>query len=283
MERILDTHVHVYDANALNLDWVADAPLLDGVWAADAYASEAMSVGIDAAVYMEVDAPPQSWEAEFSAIRSEMDRPDTLLRTAVVGGDPAMPGFVDWLDALGRDSRVVGVRRVLHTDASPSGRCLEPAFIAGVRALGERGMVFDACVRPGELGDVIGLARACPGTTIVLDHLGNPAVSQGVDPSWWEVVSGCAEERNIVGKLSGLIQHMHADDWTTATFAPFMDRFVEVFGPSRITWASNWPVCNLHGSLARWVETSLEFLSGFSPDERAAILRTTGQRIYRVG
>ena len=282
MESILDAHVHVYDAEALRLQWVRDVPSLGGVWSPASYESEASPLGIESALYMEVDAPADAQQLELSTIADEMDRPGGMFAAAMVGGDPADPAFGDWLDRLEADTRMVGVRRVLHVDESPQGTCLEPAFVAGVQALGKRGLVFDACVRHGEIDDVVKLARLCPETTIVLDHLGNPPVPQGMDSNWCASIDRCAETPNLIGKLSGLIQHLDDDDWDLETFAPFMSHLLEAFGADRVVWASNWPVCNLHGSLERWVSVTRRFLADYSASERSAVLRANGERVYRI-
>ena len=257
-------------------------PSLGGVWSPASYEAEAAPLGIESALYMEVDAPADAQRLEVSMITSEMDRPGGMFAAAVVGGDPADPEFEVWLDDLRSDSRVVGVRRVLHVEASSPGACLEPAFVAGVQALGKRDLVFDACVRHGEIDDVVALARLCPETTIVLHHLGNPCVPQGIDPEWRASIVRCAEMPNLIGKLSGLIQHLDDDDWGLEEFSPFMSHLVESFGAERVVWASNWPVCNLHGSLERWVSVTRRFLADHSPSERSAVLRGNGERVYRI-
>lgn len=282
MESILDAHVHVYDAEALGLQWVRDVPSLGGVWSPASYEAEALSLGIESAFYMEVDAPPHAMRLEASAIADEMSRPGGMFAAAVVGGDPCDSGFEGWLDELQGNARIVGVRRVLHVDATPPGTCLQPAFVEGVKLLGKRGLVFDACIRHAEIDDVVELARRCPETTIVLDHLGNPPVPRGMSAEWCASIVRCGQVPNLTGKLSGLIQHLDDDRWGLDEFGPFMSHLVDSFGADRVVWASNWPVCNLHGSLERWVSLTRRFLAGYSPSERAAILRSNAERVYRI-
>ncbi|MCH2162435.1 MAG: amidohydrolase family protein [Phycisphaerales bacterium] len=282
MDPLVDTHVHIYDPQALELGWVKHVPLLDRVFSADDYEALARPLGIVGAVYMEVDADPPIHGRELAMIKAEMDRPGCLLKGAVVGGSPSDPAFAGWLDVLAADPRVVGVRQVLHNAGIPPGTCLQPAFIEGVQALGERGLVFDVCIRWDDLGDAVELARACPGTSLVIDHHGNPPVPSGIDEAWRRRLDAVAGEPNTVGKMSGLIQHMENASWDTEMCAPYMEHQLDAFGPDRVVWGSNWPVCTLHGSLERWVAASREVMEARSGEERAAVFHGNAQRIYKV-
>lgn len=280
MDAIFDTHLHVWDPTILNLEWLDDAPEFNRAFSIQEYLREAEPLGIAEIIYMEVDAHESCFQTELDCVHSLLEDSGSRIQGAVMGGRLDAPDFSDWLDVLLSDPRVYGVREVLHTPQRPAGHCLQPAFLDGVRLLGARGLVFDACVRVGELTDVAALAKACPNTTIVLDHLGNPPIQDGPTEAWRSSLEAVARQPNTVGKMSGLIQNTSAENWTTEDFAPFMELFITAFGPQRIVWGSNWPVCGLDGSLSRWVQTTLEVLMGYSDAEKSAVLHDNAQRIY---
>ena len=280
MDPLYDTHVHVWDPGVLDLPWLKGSPAFDRIFSWQEYLRDAQSLGITEAIYMEVDAKETSFDAELAVVKDLLNTPGTILRGAVMGGRPGSPDFASWLDVLAGDPRIRGVRETLHTPSRPAGRCLDPAYINGVRLMGERGFTFDACMRVGELADAASLAAACPDTTIVLDHLGNPPISAGVSDSWRRALEALAAEPNMVGKMSGLIQNADGETWSTEDFAPFMECLLEAFGPERVVWGSNWPVCTLKGSLSRWVATTHEVLQARSEPERAAVLHGNAPRLY---
>ena len=80
--------------------------------------------------------------------------------------------------------------------------------------------------------------------------------------------------------MSGLIQNTDGETWSTEDFAPFMECLLDAFGPERVVWASNWPVCTLKGSLSRWVATTREVLQARPESERAAVLHGNAPRLY---
>lgn len=280
MDTFFDTHLHVWDPVTLELPWLPLDSELRRPFTSSAFRIEGAQLGITDAVYMEVDTPADGHGTELELIQATMDRADSIVRSAVMGGRPDSADFKAWIGRLKKDPRIVGVREVLHTADRLPGRCLEESFIRGVRALGRRGLLFEACVRSEELKDVAELARACPRTKIVLDHHGNPNVEGGATDQWRRAIDEVAAQRNTLGKMSGLIQHMSNPDWTTAMFAPFMNHLIDAFGADRVVWGSNWPVCLLRGDLGPWVETTNDVLAGRSPSERRAIMRGTAERVY---
>ena len=283
MDALYDTHMHIWDPGVLTMSWLDGVPELDRVIGITDYLADAEDLGITDAIYIEVEVDPASFDAEYAAGIALMDAPGSIVRGAVMGGRPDEPGFPAWLDHLAADSRIRGVREVLHAGSRPSGRCLGDAFKAGIRLLGERGLSFDLCMRVGELSDAASLIRDCPGTRFILDHFGNPPVEAGVTDAWRRDLEKIAALPNAFGKMSGLIQNTKSEDWTTDDFAPFIDALVESFGHERIIWASNWPVCTLNGSLRRWVETTREVLEAYPEDVRQAICNGNARNVYSLG
>jgi L-fuconolactonase len=201
---------------------------------------------------------------------------------AVIGGRPASDDFASYVARFRGDRRVKGVRQVLHGHATPQGYCLQPSFVKGVRLLGEMGLVFDVCLPSALLGDAAKLADACPQTRLVLDHCGNPNVQAGVQDSWMRDMGEVAKRPCVVCKISGIVATAKPREWSADTLAPFVRHCREEFGPDRILFGSDWPVCTLAASLRQWVTALREIAAPWPAADRRKLLRDNAVRWYRL-
>jgi len=176
------------------------------------------------------------------------------------------------------DPFVVGVRHDVQ-DERP-GFTADPAFRDGVRTLGEAGLPFDACVRQHQLAELADLAEACPGTLVVLDHLGKPSVPVP-DPSWRPALRRLARRDNVVCKLSGLATEM-TDGLVLDAAKPYADYVLACFGPDRLMWGSDWPVLNLRTTYNAWQDWILAWLAPQPKSARDAIIGGTALRFYQL-
>ncbi len=183
---------------------------------------------------------------------------------------------------------------------APVGLYADPAFRAGVARLGERGLTYDTWHYHYQNQDFADLARAVPGTTIVLDHFGTPL---GVGPyasqreqifgQWTADIAAIAACDNVVAKIGGLAMPDNGFGWHTAERPATSDEFVaaqrryyvhtiEQFGPSRCMFESNFPVDRFSLSYRVLWNAFKKMIADFSPDERDAMLRGTAARTYRL-
>ncbi|MEK8106017.1 amidohydrolase family protein [Micromonospora sp. M12] len=126
------------------------------------------------------------------------------------------------------------------------------------------------------------LVRDLPRVRFVLDHLGKPSLGHTGLGDWPRDLRAFAAEPNTTAKLSGLVTEVDGGSWTTASLRPAVDCALDVFGPDRLMFGSDWPVCLLATSYVRWVEVLGELLGPLGDDERAAIWRRTARRAYRL-
>ena len=278
---MIDTHLHLWDPTTIRRTWLAAVPSLDRPFSIDDYRERADRLGIHTAVHVETDVDDGALGLEAEEVSSLMQSA-AVLRASVVGGRPGESGFDGWLDSLGRYPGVVGLRRVLHGHDVEPGSFLHAAFVDDLVRLGERGLHFELCVRPDQLEAATRLADQCPNTRFVLDHLGRPEIAAGVTPIWSEGLARLADRSNVVAKLSGLIECSAGHDWTAEAFRPFFELALASFGPERLVWGSNWPVCELGGSLERWVAATHLLLAGHPEATRTAVLEGNARRVYRL-
>jgi L-fuconolactonase len=177
----------------------------------------------------------------------------TPMVAAVVGGNPAAEGFDKYLASFKGNPYVKGMRQVLHVPETPVGYCLQKPFVRSVQALGEQGLSFDLCMRHAELLDAAKLVKECPNTRFILDHCGNGPVKSNDRSAWEKSIAAVAECPNVVGKVSGIVAQLKPGEWSADHLAPLVNHTLEVFGPDRVMFGGDWPVCTLAASFRQWV------------------------------
>jgi predicted TIM-barrel fold metal-dependent hydrolase len=291
MQRIFDTHVHVWDLERFSLPWLDAVPSLKHSVTPGDYAGQAAKAGswrIERAVYVEVDLAPAQREEEADYISGLCAGGETLFAGASVSLDLAVPPETGRLERYRDSPWIKGVRHVLHVDSSPGGTCLEPRFMRNVGLLGEYGLLFEACLRCEELEDLVSLARACPGTNIVLNHMGI-VKPEYIDPNrtepevvryreqWLRDIDALAALPNVCCKISGLNPE---GPWTPETFQPALAFCFDAFGGERVLFGGNFPVCGLSLSLGDWVDALLLLTCGRSQTFRDKLFFGNAQRVY---
>ncbi|MBN8629267.1 MAG: amidohydrolase [Rhodobacterales bacterium] len=273
---IFDTHLHLIDRSRLSYPWLAGLPALDRDWDFASYTATAARVGITGVLHMEVDVAETDIDAETAWIAELMARPGSLMRGAISSARPESDGFEAWLDRV--DRRVVrGIRRVLHV--VPDAVSQDDRFRRNLRRLGQAGLPFDICMLQRQLPLTVALVDACPETVFVLDHCGVPDIASGSFADWAGWISRLAERPNVNAKLSGISAY-GPPDWTLQTLQPYTRHLIEAFGPGRVVWGSDSPVCTLQSSLPEWVATSQALLQEQTPADRALILGHNAERIW---
>jgi len=281
---IVDTHVHLWDTKVFRLHWLAEEPALNPCYNWSDYRKAMDGQPLDKAVYMEVDVDPSQQIQEARAIVELCRSGNSALKGAVISGRPSSDGFTAYLDHFKADPEIKGLRQVLHGPATPAGYCLDPKFLTGVRQLGDRGLSFDICIRPGELNDAAKLIDECPGTSFILDHCGNAPVYGGEKlDTWRRDIAKLAERTNVVGKVSGIIASTKGHKWTDDDLAPIINHVLEVFGPDRVVFGGDWPVCTLGAPLGTWVDTLQRIVAGRSEPDRRKLFHDNAVRVYRLG
>jgi L-fuconolactonase len=279
---IVDTHVHLWDLKTFRLPWLAEEPALNRSYAWADYRQATVGYPLDKAVYMEVDVEPAQQTREARAIVELCRSGKTALKGAVISGRPSSDGFATYLDHFRADPEIKGLRQVLHGPGTPTGYCLDSKFVAGIRLLGDRGLSYDICIRPGELTDAARLAQECPGTSFILDHCGNATVFGGDRSAWKRDIAKVAEQKNVVGKVSGIIASTKGHKWTADDLAPIVNHVLEVFGPDRVVFGGDWPVCTLGAPLGDWVKTLQQIVADRSEADRRKLFHDNAVRVYRL-
>jgi L-fuconolactonase len=287
---IVDTHQHLWDLAKLRLSWLAnEKPLLNRTYHLKEYADATRGLNVKC-VYMEVDVDPSQLtvEADHVVALSLKGNPTVA---AVIGCRPDADEFPAYVDRFRDAPEVKGMRKVLHGEGTPPGFCLGERFVRNMRLLGERGLSFDLCMRPTELADGAKLAALCPDTRFIVDHCGNVdpkafrrAVSNAAQPGhtvdqWKAGIDRLAAQRNVIGKISGIIARLPAEG-DAADLAPIVDHCLGAFGPDRVIFGSDWPVCLNGGSLRTWVDMLGTIVASRPAAEQTKLWSANAVRFY---
>lgn len=280
---IIDTHQHLWDLDKFRLAWVKDHPTLEKNFLPADYRKATEGLNVVKAVYMEVDVvePQQTAEAEYvTELCKKGERPTVA---AVVSGRPASDGFEKYIDQFKNNKYIKGIRQVLHNPGNPAGFCLEERFVRGIRMLGARGLSYDLCMRPGELTDAAKLIDACPDTRFILDHCGNGDVQAADRSEWKKGMEAVARRKNVVCKVSGIVASAKPGQWTADDLAPIVNHTLEVFGPDRVMFGGDWPVCTLAASYRQWVEALKAIVHNRKEEEQRKLFHDNAERFYGLG
>ena len=276
---IVDTHQHLWDLTQFHLPWLDGGGPLARSHIPEDYRRETAGLDVVKTVYMEVDVEASQKAAEAEYVLGLCAARDNPMAGAIIGGNPAADGFADYIARFQGNPFLKGVRQVLH-GGLPSGTCLQPDFVRGVHLLGTVGLRFDLCLRSEDLPQGAELARRCPDTRFILDHCGN-ADPKATDRSQWEHdIAAVAEQPNVVCKISGIVAGAKPDAWTAADLAPIIRRCAAVFGPDRILFGSDWPVCTLTATYRQWVEALHTIVAEWSEIDQRKLFHDNAVRFY---
>ncbi len=277
---IIDTHQHLWDLSKFRLPWIKKESVLNRSFLTSDYATATEGLNVVKSIYMEVDLAPEQQQAEADAITELCASGKTTTVAAVVSGRPDQPAFRKYASQFRDHKYVKGIRRILHSDETPKGLCLTKEFVAGIQLLGELGLSFDLCMRPAELPDATKLIDLCPHTRFILDHCGNEDVKNKDHSSWQRDIADLAKRKNVVGKVSGIVVTAKPKEWTADDLAPVVNHTLDVFGPDRVMFGGDWPVCTQTSTYRQWVEALKSIVKNRSEVEQRKLFHDNAVRFY---
>lgn len=286
----IDTHQHLWDLSRQKLPWLESAPeILRHDYRSQEY-SAATSGRLMRTIYMEVDVAAEQHDAEAEFVIGLCRDPRHPMVGAVIGGRPDSPNFEAYVKKHATSGHVKGVRQVLHGEGTAKGHCLTPEFVRGIQLLGKLGINFDLCMRPGEISDAQKLTELCPDTRFVLDHCGNADVNAFIpgatekshDPDQWKRdIEAIAKRPNVYSKISGIVAKAKPG-WTDETLAPVINHCLDSFGPDRVVFGGDWPVCLLGSPLSDWISSLTRIIQKRPEADQKKLWSENARRVYRL-
>lgn len=271
----IDSHQHFWRYSAKEYPWIGSGMerLARDHLPAD-LAAVAAAEGIDGTIAVQAR---QSLEESRWLLALADDHP---LVAGVVGWvDLRSPRVADDLAPLAAHPKFVGVRHVVQDE--PDDRfLLGEAFVRGLELLHQFGLVYDLLVFPRQLPAAVELVARLPAQPFVLDHLAKPPIRSGRRDGWQDDIARLARHRNVCCKVSGMVTEADWQGWRRDDFRPYLEVVLEAFGPERLLFGSDWPVCLLAAEYADVAGIVEDFVAGLTADEQRAIWGGTARRVY---
>jgi L-fuconolactonase len=276
MSPAIDSHQHFWRYTAEEFGWIGEdlrAIRRDFLPADLAPALRSAGVSGTVAVQARQTLEETRWLLELA-------RSHPLIR-GVVGWVPlADPGLSGVLDDLADEPMLKGVRHVLQGE--PDAFMADPAFNAGIRRITSRGLSYDLLVLARQLPSAIRFVDAHPRQRIVLDHIAKPVISGPPPAEWRRRIRELARRPHVSCKFSGLVTEVRGGRWLPALLEPYFDAVLEAFGPRRLMFGSDWPVCLGASGYQRWAGFVRRCARRLSPSEGARILGGNAAEFYRL-
>ena len=275
---MIDSHFHVWDAQARDHSWLAAAPTLERHYEIARYENEAQRLGINGAVLIQV--------------LNDIDETKEFL--AIAGGSDVVRGVVGWVDLTARDvddqlvalreSRhghlLVGIRHLLEGEADP-GFLERPDVVRGLQSVAQRGLVFDFMGRADQLTSARRVLERCEDLRMVLDRAGKPDMSNWRAYDWEENVRAMAKTKRVAAKIAGMANEA-GPHWRQDDLQPTVDFLLESLGTSRVMFGSDWPVCLEVATFDEVVELNRGLCSGLTPSEFREVVDENARHWYRL-
>jgi len=274
---VIDAHQHFWRFNPVRDAWITEdmsairrdflpgdlAPVLD-------------ACGVDATI----------------AVQADQSEAETEFLLGLAEGNPRIAGVVGWVDLRAPDverrlehfshfKKLRGVRHIAQGEADD--RFLaRPEFVRGVGHLKSFGLTYDILIFPRQLPAAIELVGKLPGQKFVVDHLAKPAIAAKKIEPWAGMMREIATHPNVYCKLSGMVTEADWKNWKAADFEPYLDVVFDAFGPERLMFGSDWPVCLVAASYAKVKDIVESYVDRHAPKAKAAIFGENVKRFYRV-
>lgn len=212
---------------------------------------------------------------------------DLAAKTDFVAGvvgwvDVAAPDAVATIDQLCQNHLLKGLRPMLQ-GIEATDWILQDAARPALAHMAHVGLAFDALIQPRHLPVIAELAAQHPDLRIVIDHIAKPQMGAGQLPTEAFVMGmqSLATQPNVACKLSGMVTEA-GDIWDFADLTLFAQIVLNVFGPGRLMFGSDWPVINLASDYASWIAFVRDFLAPLSPDAQHRVLAGNAATFYRI-
>jgi L-fuconolactonase len=279
MYEIIDAHHHFWQfSRRFDYRWL-DAPDKAAIrrdYLPNDLRPQLAAAGVDRTVLVQTqhDLEENRWALDLA------ERTDFI--AGVVGWvDLASPECEAQLDEFLEHPKLVGMRHITQ-DEPDDDFIVRPDVVRGLKVLERRGVPFDLLFYVKHLRHAATLARALPDLPMVIDHLAKPRIKDHATDDWLPHLRAAAGFPNVYCKLSGMVTEADWRNWTPADLKPYVRAALDLFGPERCMFGSDWPVCELAGTYQQVRDALAEALGPLSDGESAAIWGGTARRFYRL-
>jgi len=221
---------------------------------------------------------------------NSVDETEWLLSLAE--SNPFIAGVVGWVDLKSSDvglqldqfassGKFKGVRHLVESEPADDW-LTQDAVLRGLNELAQRDLSYDLLVHTRHLKYARQVVEKSPQLRFVIDHVAKPPIKRGEIDQWAAGLKDLAAATNVWCKLSGLVTEADWANWRVEDLIPYVDKALEYFGPARMMFASDWPVCLLAASYDQVLEAFHTLLADLSEEDRELIFSKNAAKFYRI-
>ncbi|MDP3915306.1 MAG: amidohydrolase family protein [Bacteroidota bacterium] len=272
---IIDSHHHYWKYNPVEYDWIDDSmKVIRTDFLPEKLEQTIREAGIDGVISVHA--------------RQSVEETDWLIEMA--HQNKFMKGVVGWLPLIQYDIETYlekysgekilkGLRHVVQGEPDPE-FILRNDFNRGISLLKKYSLVYDILIVERQLPNTIRFVDQHPDQLFVLDHIAKPLIRKNESSPWKENIQELAKRENVSCKISGMVTETDFTNWTPEQLLPYFEVVLEAFGPDRLLFGSDWPVCLVATSYKNWADLVRKNISTFSETEQAKIMGENAFRIY---
>lgn len=272
----IDAHQHFWEFDPVRDAWISEQMQ---VLRRDYLPSDLLPVlqenGIDGCVAVQADQSEQ--ETKFLLQLAEQH---PFIQAVVGWIDLRSKNLPSRLDHFSGHSRPKGFRHILQGEKPEF--MLQPDFLQGIKTLGERGYIYEILVFPRHLQAVQKLLKSAQNQPFVIDHLAKPYIKRGLIRQWEKDLRQIARHKQVYAKLSGLVTEANWSGWKPADILPYLEVALEAFGPDRLMYGSDWPVCLVAAAYRQQKQVVDQFIRPLSETERRKIMGLNAVHFYNL-
>lgn len=276
MNAIVDSHQHFWDPAVFPMpDLSPEQQVLNQAYLPEQLKPELAKAGVDHTVL--VQGLPQTRENN-RWLFSVAEKTDFVVGV-VAWADLTRPQHLaETLDELQRHPLFCGVRHIVELEED--NWLVRKEVFASLKELARRKIPYDMVVMPRHLRHVLRIIREIPNLPVVIDHMGKPDIAGGKMGDWGKTITEIAQFPQVFCKVSGFTTQADWKNWQTADLEPFVSHALTVFGPERLMFGSDWPVCNMAGSYQKVWESINEIFVDLSEGDRQEIFGENAVGFY---
>ncbi|MBE7555951.1 MAG: amidohydrolase family protein [Anaerolineales bacterium] len=273
----IDSHQHFWHYNLAEYGWMTD------------------SMAVLKKDFLPEDLAPFLKQAGFQgtvAVQARQNLQETEWLLELAGQHDFIKGVVGWVDLRSphvrsqletctRHPELKGIRHVVH-DEPDDYFMLLPEFLAGLALLAEFNLTYDLLLFPRHLPIAVEVVKQFPDQRFVVDHIAKPFIRTKTISPWDSDMRELAKFENVYCKVSGMVTEAAWGLWAVADFYPYLDIVFDCFGPDRLMFGSDWPVCTLSGAYADVARIVQEYLQQFPGEIQEKILGRNAVRFYNL-
>ena len=225
------------------------------------------------------------------AVQADQSETETEFLLQCAEKNPFIKGVVGWVDltANNLEERLEyyasnplfkGVRHIVQ--AENDDYLLRKDVQNGIGKLLKYNLAYDILVFPNQLPSAIAMVEAFPNQKFILDHIAKPTISKAISEIWVHNIKQLSTHKNVYCKLSGLVTETINFKFKEDDFKPYIDIIFKAFGPDRIMFGSDWPVCLLAANYDKVLKIVNDYIENQSIEVKNNILGKNAIKIYNL-